>query len=77
MSISLILFLEPRRMVGLPLTLALSPLTGRGDLFASRSPPLRREGPEGAAYPFTPPAGRRWRQPDEGLPHRADEGHAP
>jgi assimilatory nitrate reductase catalytic subunit/cobaltochelatase CobN len=37
----------------LPLTLTLSPQAGRGDR-------------KGTAYPFSPPAGRRWRQPDEG-----------
>ncbi len=37
----------------LPLTLTLSPQAGRGDR-------------KGTAYPFSPRAGRRWRQPDEG-----------
>lgn len=37
----------------LPLTLTVSPQAGRGDW-------------DGAAYPFSPRAGRRWRQPDEG-----------
>nr|CAI0338420.1 hypothetical protein SHINE37_42274 [Rhizobiaceae bacterium] len=46
----------------MPLTLALSPQAGRGDL------PDRTFGTEenGAAYPFSSLAGRRWRQPDEG-----------
>ncbi|OAP39114.1 hypothetical protein AU381_08405 [Sinorhizobium glycinis] len=55
----------------LPLTLALSPLAGRGDT------PLAVAAVEqdGAAYPFSPPAGRRWRQPDEGqAPVSAAEG---
>ena len=46
----------------LPLTLTLSPHAGRGDevhaVFETRR--------GGTAYPFSPPAGRRWRRPDEG-----------
>ncbi|PDT45921.1 hypothetical protein CO661_21205 [Sinorhizobium fredii] len=37
----------------MPLTLTLSPRAGRGDC-------------DVATCPFSPPAGRRWRQPDEG-----------
>jgi len=46
----------------MPLTLTLSPQAGRGDL--PRELALFEE--YGAAYPFAPLAGRRWRQPDEG-----------
>jgi cytochrome c-type biogenesis protein CcmH len=46
----------------LPLTLTLSPQAGRGDV-----PNATFLGTvEGAAYSFSPLAGRRWRQPDEG-----------
>ena len=45
----------------LPLTLTLSPQAGRGDV-PSASP---ASAGDGAAYPFSPRAGRRWRQ-DEG-----------
>ncbi|NKM15799.1 hypothetical protein E0I74_27880 [Rhizobium laguerreae] len=49
----------------LPLTLTLSPVkTGRGDS-AKRSVEVEVE-EDGAAYPFAPFTGRRWRQPDEG-----------
>lgn len=45
-----------------PLTLTLSPLAGRGDAAHAVSDAWGT----GAAYPFSPLAGRRWRQPDEG-----------
>ena len=46
----------------LPLTLALSPHAGRGD----EAHAVSEVKGEGAACPFSPLAGRRWRQPDEG-----------
>ncbi|RVK32903.1 hypothetical protein CN161_18665 [Sinorhizobium meliloti] len=46
----------------LPLTLALSPRAGRGDALCA----VAAVEQNGAAYPFSPPAGRRCRQPDEG-----------
>ena len=46
----------------LPLTLTLSPLTGRGD----EAHVAFEVSGNVAASPFSPPAGRRWRQPDEG-----------
>ena len=45
-------------LLRLPLTLTLSPLAGRGDAAGS--------GAAGAAWSFSPQAGKRWRQPDEG-----------
>ncbi len=46
----------------LPLTLTLSPQAGRGDEAHMASEAKVK----GAAFPFAPLAGRRWRQPDEG-----------
>ncbi|RVN52460.1 hypothetical protein CN090_14625 [Sinorhizobium meliloti] len=45
-----------------PLTLTLSPQAGRGDSPCAAAAVAQ----DGAAYPFSPRAGRRWRQPDEG-----------
>ncbi len=53
--------INPNRL-NLPLTLILSPLAGRGDEVHLVSEARGK----GAAFPFSPPAGRRWRQPDEG-----------
>ncbi|PST24925.1 hypothetical protein C7U62_16835 [Mesorhizobium loti] len=38
------------------------PRAGRGDALCA----VAAVEQNGAAYPFSPPAGRRWRQPDEG-----------
>ncbi|RDL49841.1 hypothetical protein BLJAPNOD_00950 [Ensifer sp. M14] len=53
--------INPNRL-NLPLTLTLSPLAGRGD----EAHLVSEARGKGAAFPFSPPAGRRWRQPDEG-----------
>ncbi|ATN35576.1 hypothetical protein ACO34A_17365 [Rhizobium sp. ACO-34A] len=60
------------REQSLPLTLTLSPQAGRGDVAYSQLV----DGESGAANPFSPFTGRRWRQPDEGRPTRpeVDEG---
>ncbi|OWV61259.1 hypothetical protein B5K08_31335 [Rhizobium leguminosarum bv. trifolii] len=48
----------------MPLTLTLSPQAGRGDV-----PKRGVEVEETVRHiSFSPPAGRRWRQPDEGPP---------
>ncbi|NYJ14227.1 hypothetical protein GGI64_005319 [Rhizobium leguminosarum] len=48
----------------MPLTLTLSPQAGRGDV-----PNVALRLTEAVRHiPFSPPAGRRWRQPDEGHP---------
>ncbi|PDT05764.1 hypothetical protein CO666_03960 [Rhizobium chutanense] len=55
----------------MPLTLTLSPSkTGRGDLPNAAS----RVDEAGATYPFSPRAGRRCRQADEGLRQIRSQG---
>ncbi|RVN86239.1 hypothetical protein CN105_20140, partial [Sinorhizobium meliloti] len=49
---------------GLPLTLTLSPHAGRGDV--PHDTPVKTVVAALAAGPFSPPAGRRCRQADEG-----------
>ena len=39
--------------------------------------PYDRAGEDGAAYPFSPQAGRRWRQPDEGHPPALQKSEQP
>ncbi|ATN33467.1 hypothetical protein ACO34A_06560 [Rhizobium sp. ACO-34A] len=62
----------------LPLTLTLSPQAGRGD--AGRKgivhPQRRKEAKRSRARSFSPLAGRRWRQPDEGQKVNFGEHHA-
>ncbi|THA64770.1 hypothetical protein E5176_16710 [Ensifer adhaerens] len=58
-------------IVDLALPLALSPLAGRGDEACSPDHTRQRIGTSEreqdiSAFSFSPPAGRRWRQPDEG-----------
>ncbi|PDT25918.1 hypothetical protein CO660_30950 [Rhizobium sp. L9] len=55
----------------MPLTLALSPLAGRGDV-----PCESLVGTESLRHgPFAPFTGRRWRQPDEGPPSSRHHQH--
>ncbi|PST27375.1 hypothetical protein C7U60_02960 [Mesorhizobium plurifarium] len=57
---------------GLPLTLTLSPHAGRGDV--PRDTQVKTVAAALAAGPFSPPAGRRCRQADEGRRGRVGQG---
>jgi len=51
---------------GLTRGLTLSPQAGRGDERGAAACPSSEKDEGAAAYPFSPPAGRRCRQADEG-----------